>query len=571
MDLSDFKSRSNKGTAEEWIEKKKCTSDDKRKKRHYSSTSSNSESDLSKPKQKEFENESSKCHKYEDNKNISKSEREEWMNLQSPFYTTSNLDRIEDRALKKKQEREKSEYNPKECDRELNPYWKGGGDGLPKFEQPTEADYFHVDGNNSVNSQKHTNWKKLKKDPLCQIETDEKKKMVINDNQEKVSEKDLNLLAAKIVKAEIMGNINLVNELKIKLENAKNLLTADKLHNEEILLTHTDKQGRSIPMKACSSNTSSSHRRKKNIETHRDGNRIKYFADDDKYSLNQMFENEKYNCVEDINREFLTITKKQGKNDDLDDIFSDNIRKEESESKKDSKNKGKAISQHHQISKSLDMCYKCIQSEHMPKHLMVSMGETVYLCLPTYEPLTEGHCHIIPIRHCLSSTHLDENEYSEIFSIRRALVNMFQLNDKDVIFFECATGFHRFNHMVIECVPVPKEEGEMAQIYFKKAIDECETEWSHNKKLISLKGRDVRRAVPKGLPYFCVSFGMEEGYAHVIEDEQLFPQNFAQEIIGGMLDVHHSKWRKPKNQSFENQSKRVLDFTQHWANFDPTI
>lgn len=62
----------------------------------------------------------------------------------------------------------------------------------------------------------------------------------------------------------------------------------------------------------------------------------------------------------------------------------------------------------------------------------------------------------------------------------------------------------------------------------QKAIMECEHEWAQNKKLVDLKGRDVRRAVPKGLPYFFVDFAMDAGFAHVIEDEQEFPNNFAQ-------------------------------------------
>lgn len=502
-----------------------------------------------------------------------KIEREEWMNLPSSFCSTSNLDRKKKREFEGKQELKKNEYNPGECDRELNQYWKGGGDGLPKFKKP--SDDFNMHENNIEIRKKQANWQKVK-DSTFHDKPDKtlNKKIILKDDHEKIekiTEKDLNILAAKIIKAEIMGNILLVNELKLKLEKAKNSLNTETLDNEDVLLTHTDKQGRSMPVKASSSNMSNNHKRKRNIETHDKGYRMKYFADDDKYSLNQMFENEKYNCAKDINEEFLNMTKKQGKNDDLDDIFSDNIRKEESEIKKEAKKRDKAISQSQQISKSLDNCIKCIQSEHMPKHLMISMAETVYLSLPAYEPLVEGHCQIIPIRHTSSSTHLDENEYLEIINMRKALVNMFQSSNNDVIFFECATLLHHFNHMVIECVPVPKEEGVMAHIYFKKAIDECETEWSHNKKLISLKGRDVRRAIPKGLPYFSVSFGMEEGYAHVIEDEQLFPKNFGQEIIGGMLDIHHSKWRKPKFQTFEEQSKRVVDFTKHWTNFDSTV
>ncbi len=59
-------------------------------------------------------------------------------------------------------------------------------------------------------------------------------------------------------------------------------------------------------------------------------------------------------------------------------------------------------------------------------------------------------------------------------------------------------------------------------------MQECETEWSNNKKLIDLKGKGLKRSVPKGLPYFHVDFGMDSGYAHVVEEENEFPNNFAQ-------------------------------------------
>lgn len=64
--------------------------------------------------------------------------------------------------------------------------------------------------------------------------------------------------------------------------------------------------------------------------------------------------------------------------------------------------------------------------------------------------------------------------------------------------------------------------------FFQKAILECETEWASNKKLIDLAGKNVRRAIPRGLPYFTVDFGMQSGFAHVIEDEKAFPKSFAQ-------------------------------------------
>lgn len=49
-----------------------------------------------------------------------------------------------------------------------------------------------------------------------------------------------------------------------------------------------------------------------------------------------------------------------------------------------------------------------------------------------------------------------------------------------------------------------------------------------NKKVIDLKGKDVKKAIPKGLSYFFVDFGVTPGFAHIIEDEQRFPPVFAQ-------------------------------------------
>ena len=80
-------------------------------------------------------------------------------------------------------------------------------------------------------------------------------------------------------------------------------------------------------------------------------------------------------------------------------------------------------------------------------------------------------------------------------------------------------------------------------------MQECEAEWAHNKKLITLsRERGLRRSVPKGLPYFHVGFGTDEGFAHVIEDERDFPGNFAQgeRCIGHMLRLllfSGSNWR----------------------------
>ena len=67
-----------------------------------------------------------------------------------------------------------------------------------------------------------------------------------------------------------------------------------------------------------------------------------------------------------------------------------------------------------------------------------------------------------------------------------------------------------------------------SESFLQKALLECETEWSNNKKVVDLSQKDIQRAIPKGLPYFEVDFGNHAGFAHVIENEKLFPKNFAQ-------------------------------------------
>jgi hypothetical protein len=56
----------------------------------------------------------------------------------------------------------------------------------------------------------------------------------------------------------------------------------------------------------------------------------------------------------------------------------------------------------------------------------------------------------------------------ECQTFRKTLTSMFREElDLDVIFFETAMYLRKFPHMVMECVPVPRETGDLAPIYFK--------------------------------------------------------------------------------------------------------
>nr|CAD7410868.1 unnamed protein product [Timema poppensis] len=475
-----------------------------------------------------------------------------------------------------------------------------------------------------------------------------------------LTDKEMNELGAKLVKAEILGNETLVTELKRKLDLAR--LERSKPASEvteTVILTRTNARGLVHPLEPSGPlEPYGGRRRKHKVGTHEDGKRVRYFADDDKYTLRDMFEREKMTTAEDQNEMFSKMVAKEvgGTEEDTEfDMFAEKAQVEESRGRTQAKERDRAIREHKRTERALDNCPRCLDSQLMTRHLVAAIGTKVtcsynwctcvylltmfhvpyvagvpvctfspcsmflmlqvYLCLPSHQSLTEGHCLIVPMFHVPCATQLDEEVWTEVQLFRKTLTAMFVEMGQDVVFFELAINLRGLPHMTLNCVPLPKETGDLAPIYFKKAILECEMEWSTNKKLVDLAGKDVRRAIPKGLPYFSVDFGLQSGFAHVIEEEKLFPRNFAQvgvtvpselcsgecycslrtllrwvllfprnfaqvgvtvprnfaqEIIGGMLDLDHQLWRKPRKDNFDSQRQKVVQFAQWWKPFDFT-
>lgn len=53
---------------------------------------------------------------------------------------------------------------------------------------------------------------------------------------------------------------------------------------------------------------------------------------------------------------------------------------------------------------------------------------------------------------------------------RRTLVRMFESQDLDCVFMETHLNPRQRRHMVLECIPLPRELGDMAPIYFKVCV-----------------------------------------------------------------------------------------------------
>lgn len=116
-------------------------------------------------------------------------------------------------------------------------------------------------------------------------------------------------------------------------------------------------------------------------------------------------------------------------------------------------------------------------------------------------------------------------------------------------------------HFLTECVPIDLEEAEFAPMYFQKAFQDAEGLWATNKAVINtMKEQSHYKKVPpqlgifsllfsqfyRSLGHIAVEFGGGGGFAHIVENGERFPPYFMREIIGGLLDLPPSKWRKPE-------------------------
>jgi len=103
------------------------------------------------------------------------------------------------------------------------------------------------------------------------------------------------------------------------------------------------------------------------------------------------------------------IKNKVTSNNDLDDIFTT-----DDKTANKSVNADSAINQINKITKELDNCDKCFNSNKMEKQLIITLGNKCYLSIPSYEDLQLGHCLIVPIQHVSCTTELDEDVWEEI-------------------------------------------------------------------------------------------------------------------------------------------------------------
>ncbi|XP_047334337.1 CWF19-like protein 2 [Impatiens glandulifera] len=221
-----------------------------------------------------------------------------------------------------------------------------------------------------------------------------------------------------------------------------------------------------------------------------------------------------------------------------------------------------------------ERCQFCFENPSRPRHLVVSIANFTYLSLPHWQPVVPGHCCILTMQHESSTRAVDNNVWDELRNFKKCLIMMFAKQEKEVLFLETVMGLSKQRrHCMVDCIPMPQDVAKQGPLYFKKAIDEAEDEWSqHNsKKLIDTSVKGLRGSIPKDFPYFHVEFGLNKGFVHVIDDEQQFKSNFGLNVVRGMLELPEEDiYGRRKQDSTEAQNLAVANFAREWKSFDWT-
>lgn len=197
---------------------------------------------------------------------------------------------------------------------------------------------------------------------------------------------------------------------------------------------------------------------------------------------------------------------------------------------------------------------------HIPAQSLAKLCGNFYVVLPKCEPLTEGHCLVVPVEHVLSATELDQDLYTELKHVLRDINSAYRTKlHRQGLFLENAIDLESGRHTVIECIPLPPEAAANAPLYYQKEFSEAGYEWSNNPKIVNTRTKGLIASIPKGFPYVHADFNCEGGVAHVVESRRHYRSLLALEVARDLLGADPlSLSRKIPSESVASEVRKLV-------------
>ncbi|KAI9190141.1 hypothetical protein H9P43_001574 [Blastocladiella emersonii ATCC 22665] len=315
-------------------------------------------------------------------------------------------------------------------------------------------------------------------------------------------------------------------------------------------------------------------------------------ADEESMSLEEMVRREKLGLSEDMDRAFSRrIARDGGFKDEVDymDEQSDRLglvgasaaakpkRSHSgigsSEAGAGAKRRKLGMDDFLRQNKALQKCQFCFRDGKLPEMpTIVSIGVAACLMLVPYHSVAT--CMIVPMEHMVSTLEGDDAFWSEVRNFMKCLIQMYGAQGKSVLFAETVLDPSWHRHTVIEVIPVPQGIHEDAAGYLRTAfrMDAEADEWTQHEAVVDTRKRGgFRRALVPNLPYVHVWLDLDGGLAHIIEERTArMNEHFVREVLGSAMDVDPALFRKQRWLSRQTNHDRVRAFVKGWEAYDWT-
>lgn len=208
-------------------------------------------------------------------------------------------------------------------------------------------------------------------------------------------------------------------------------------------------------------------------------------------------------------------------------------------------------------------CWFCLKSPNVEKHLVISVGTTMYLALAK-GALTNDHVMIVPTNHIKCQQFLEEGQQEDVEKFKKALRTMNRTTKKSTtVFFERSLST---SHMQIQCLPVARYSvSDIKDVFYTFAE-------KYNLEIQEIPGgEDWKESVPPGADYFLAELENQDKILFICSQKIRFPLQFGREVLASeeLLNMpRRVSWKECKI-SKEQEEHDVKVFRKAFLEFDP--
>lgn len=214
----------------------------------------------------------------------------------------------------------------------------------------------------------------------------------------------------------------------------------------------------------------------------------------------------------------------------------------------------------HPLMQRTSGCWFCLSNPDIEKHLIISIGNEVYLTLAK-GAITPNHILIIPIEHQSSIFGSYKKLEMEAYQYKKALVDCFSKLNQSVVFWERSmVGYHSEDrlHAHLQAIPIPKDKEEELVKIIEEETEKSNMQTVHLTKNVRVNYPYVHFEIPNVVSILVKSDKKGRGLLQ-----------FGRKVVSILLGVPEKEDWKSCTTSKEVETKHTNAFKELFKDFDP--